>query len=234
MEEKKNKISLSVFISVIAVLVIIIMAEFIYMQKINANREIEGLKKDSEELKATVTELQGKLDSISNIADTSDTTANVSEKVFTDEEVKKAFSNYLELSAHAGCDSLLECLTEKGDIKYDSSKDVTDSDGKQITNVKFSDYKNAMLKYVSEREYEKNWSKGDHYSENNEGYIVKYQGGGGLRVYTIKSIKKTDNVTYSVKTTSVVDENEYYEENDYTFSIKNYNGHCVIDSITEQ
>lgn len=70
MEEKKNKISLSVFISVLAVLVIIIMAGFIYMQKINSDREISGLKKDSDELKATVTELQGKLDNISNIAST--------------------------------------------------------------------------------------------------------------------------------------------------------------------
>lgn len=72
MEEKKNKISLSVFISILAVLVIIIMAGFIYMQKINSDREIAGLKNDSEELKATVTELQGKLDSISNIASTSE------------------------------------------------------------------------------------------------------------------------------------------------------------------
>lgn len=70
MEEKKNKISLSVFISVLAVLIIIIMAGFIYMQKINADREIAGLKNDSEELKATVTELQGKLDNISDIAST--------------------------------------------------------------------------------------------------------------------------------------------------------------------
>lgn len=66
MEEKKNKISLSVFISVLAVLVIIIMAGFIYMQKINSDREIAGLKNDAEKLKATVTELQGKLDRISN------------------------------------------------------------------------------------------------------------------------------------------------------------------------
>ena len=69
---EKKKISLSVFISTLAVLVIIIMAGFIYMQKINSEREIAGLKNDSEELKATVTELQGKLDSISNITDTSD------------------------------------------------------------------------------------------------------------------------------------------------------------------
>ncbi len=66
MEDKKNKISLSVFISVLAVLVIIIMAGFIYIQKINSDREIQGLKNDATELQATVNELQGKIDSISN------------------------------------------------------------------------------------------------------------------------------------------------------------------------
>ena len=37
------------------------------MQKINSDREISGLKKDSEELKATVTDLKGRLGSISDI-----------------------------------------------------------------------------------------------------------------------------------------------------------------------
>ena len=70
MEEKKNKISLSIFISILAVLVIIIMAGFIYMQKINSDREISGLKNDAEELKTTIADLQGKLDNISNVAST--------------------------------------------------------------------------------------------------------------------------------------------------------------------
>ena len=64
--QKTNKTKLSTFIIVLAVLVIIIMAGFIYMQKINSDREMSGLKNDAEELKATVTELQDKLDGISN------------------------------------------------------------------------------------------------------------------------------------------------------------------------
>ena len=68
MEEKNNKTKLSTFIIVLAVLVIIIMAIFIYMQKINSDREITGLKNDADELSKTVAELQGKLDSISEVA----------------------------------------------------------------------------------------------------------------------------------------------------------------------
>ena len=68
--QKTNKTKLSTFIIVLAVLVIIIMAGFIYMQKINSDREISGLKNDAEELKATVTELQGKIDTSAEIPDT--------------------------------------------------------------------------------------------------------------------------------------------------------------------
>jgi len=82
-KEKKNKISLSTYLLVLAVLVIAVMAVFIYMQKVNANREIEGLKNDAEVLKNTVAELQGKLDSISNIANTSEEKNN-SEEVSTE------------------------------------------------------------------------------------------------------------------------------------------------------
>ncbi len=59
--QKTNKTKLSTFIIVLAVLVIIIMAGFIYMQKINSDREISGLKNDAEELKATVQNCRGKL-----------------------------------------------------------------------------------------------------------------------------------------------------------------------------
>ena len=65
-EGKKNKITLSTYIAVLAVLIIIVMAVLIYMQKTNSQREIEGLKNDAEELKATVAELQGKLDGVSD------------------------------------------------------------------------------------------------------------------------------------------------------------------------
>lgn len=88
MEENKktNKTKLSTFIVVLAVLVIIIMAGFIYMQKINADREISGLKNDAEELKATVTELEGKIDTSAEIPDTVESnqeTSSTSENQFS-------------------------------------------------------------------------------------------------------------------------------------------------------
>lgn len=50
-----------------------VMAVFIYIQKVNSQREISGLQSDAEELKATVTELQERINGISNIANSENT-----------------------------------------------------------------------------------------------------------------------------------------------------------------
>lgn len=90
MEEKKNKISLSTYILVLALLIIAVMAVFIYMQKVNANREIEGLKNDTEELKNTVAELQGKQGIISEVTSPNNTTDNVDNKNISALNIKGA------------------------------------------------------------------------------------------------------------------------------------------------
>ena len=49
------------------------------------------------------------------------------------------------------------------------------------------------------------------------------------------SVTKKDDTSYTAKTLcdeAVGDEEPDVEEN-YTFTIKDYNGHCVIDSINE-
>ena len=134
------------------------------------------------------------------------------------------------------CNALLNVLTEKGALNYDSSKDTAIPDapaGLYKTNIKYSDYKNAMLKYVSEDEFERNWNS--YYSEDSNGYLIAGEGGGGLRVYTIKEIKKTispnSTSTYNADVTSVVDDTNFFEEETLTFVITSYNGNCVIDSL---
>lgn len=69
MEEKKNnKIKLSTYIIVLVLLVATVLGGFIYIQKMNANKKLEELKNEEANLKNTVSELQGKLDGIDNIA----------------------------------------------------------------------------------------------------------------------------------------------------------------------
>ena len=226
MEENINHNRTSRLIILLVIALTIIMALLGYLmnlQKVKADKEIAELKSREETLQTTITELQEKLNSINDIASNNESTG-----AFTDDEVKTALADVLELRSASGCDALLETLTKKGKLNYDPSKDNILDDGTMITTIKFSDYKDAMLNYVSEKEFDNNWTA--FYTANSEGYITKVQGGGGFRVHIIKSINKIDNLTYTAHCTSHVD-NEYVEENDYTFNVVSYNGKCVIDSI---
>ena len=240
MEKKESiKVSLSTLFLVIAIIIIFIMGYFLYKlydDKVEETNKATDLQKQVVNLNETINDLQGKLNSINdtinintNTSKTSETTNN--NVAFTEEEVKKAINNYLELDAHASCGALLTKLTENGQINFDQSKyNINTSTGEITTNVKFSDYKKAMLNYVTEAEFERNWTSKQCFNENANGYLTTMQGGGGFRIYTIKSISKTDDTTFSVKTSSVVEDGEHYEENNYTFTVKSNNGKCVIDS----
>ncbi len=241
MEEKKaTKISLSTFFLILALILIVVMSIFIYKfynEKIEANEKSAELQVQVSNLNTTVNDLQGKINNILNTINSNNsientTTTNNNSTAFTDDQVKIALSNYLELRAHAGCDALLENLKEKGKLNYDSSKDTILDDGTVITSIKFSDYKNAMLNYVSESEFEKNWTSSQNFNENSNGYLTKVQGGGGLRVYTVNSITKTNDSTYSAKTTAtLVDLDDSKEDENFTFTITSYKGNCVINSL---
>lgn len=236
MEEKKpSKLSLSTLLLILALIIIIVMACYIYLDKTNSEKKITELETNISNLQSSLDSLQeGNNNTLNNVTENNETVANDSVS-FTDEQVKTTLSNYLELQAHANCDSLLENLTEKGKLNYDSSKNTVQNDGTVLTNIKFSDYKNAMLNYVSETEFEKNWNSTQHFSKTNNGYLTKIQGGGSLNVYTIKSITKNDTFNYTAKTSYIIDITETdktYDQN-FKFVVKDYNGNCVIDSIEQ-
>ena len=232
MEEKK--ISLLTFLLIFALIVIIAMGIFtykLYNEKIESTKEADNLKIQVNSLTQTVNNLQGKIDNISATinSNNSTNTVNTNSTPFSEEQVKTTLSNYLELRAHLNCNALIENLTKKGVLNYDYSKNVDSNDGRYITNVKYSEYRNAMLKYVSKNEFERNWDS--YYSEDSNGNLIQPNGGGGLAVYTIKGITKINDSTYSAKTTSVVDDTDFFKEDNFTFVLKSYDGNCVIDSI---
>lgn len=239
MDEKKAiKISLSTFFLILAIIVIIVMCIFmfkLYNEKTEETKKSSELQTQVNNLNETISDLQGKIDNISETINSNNSTENTStannSTSFTDEQVKTALSNYLELRAHADCGSPLEYLNEKGKLNYDSSQDTILNDGTIITSIKFSDYKNAMLNYVSENEFEKNWTSTQYLNENNNGYLTKGQGGGKFWVYTVNSITKTNNSTYSTKITATDDFEDSKKDENLTFTVKSYNGNCVIDSI---
>ena len=69
MEEKK-KGSLSTVFLVIAIILIVVMGALLYMQKTEADKQIIELENNASKLQETIKDLQGKIDTISNIINT--------------------------------------------------------------------------------------------------------------------------------------------------------------------
>ena len=166
-----------------------------------------------------------------------------SSEIIENDEVKNALEDYLELKANLDSNKILEKLTEMGKLNYDSSKDVISEDGTITTTVKFSDYKKAMLNYVSETEFEENWIEtDDNFSscgiiKNSNNYITKDQGDGNLEVYTIKSITldselKNGLAVYKADVTYIIegDEKSKPKEDSFLFQVKHKNGKYVINN----
>ena len=72
MENKRGNVS-TVFL-VIAIILIVVMGVFMYMQKIEADRQIAELENSASKLQETINDLQGKIDSISDTISTNDET----------------------------------------------------------------------------------------------------------------------------------------------------------------
>ena len=67
MEEKKQiKVSLLTALLVVAIIVIIVKGALLYMQKTEEDRKIAELKNNASQMKDTISNLQGKIDTISN------------------------------------------------------------------------------------------------------------------------------------------------------------------------
>ena len=210
----ENKSSKNKFIKILLIIIMIVLIMFGLIRRNNISEKISS----------------NNLNENTIITDN-----NNNSSVFTDEQVRVTLSNYLELLANENCDNLLQWLNENGKLNYDSSKNTILNDGTVITSIRFSDYKNAMLNYVSENEFERNWNLTLYFNENSDGYLTKLQGGGAYCPYTIESITHNDDLNYIAKTyySNSYDYPiiKYYK--DFSFEIKSYNGNCVIDSIKE-
>lgn len=75
-EKAPIKISLSTFFLVIAILVIIVMGMFLYIEKSNSDKTISELENSNADMEATIDNLQNKIDTIANTIDSDNKTDN--------------------------------------------------------------------------------------------------------------------------------------------------------------
>ena len=77
MEEKKQiKVSLSTLFLVIAIILIILMGVFIYMQKTESDRQIAELESNAGKLQETINDLQEEIDNASNVVTNDNSNSN--------------------------------------------------------------------------------------------------------------------------------------------------------------
>lgn len=204
MEEKENSTK-STLLIITLIIIIILLGITIYMLVNNkkTNNDINSQSKTT----------------------TTTTTQKVSDK---DEKVKKTIEKFLEIDCNIHSDGILDYLN----LGFDESKQIYDEATEMvITNVKYDDFKNAMLNYVTE-EYFKKETDG-FIVKDKSGYVRKSQGGGECYISKINNITKIGNLSYNVNITETSDVDDSINNNTtQKFTFKEYNNKLVVDTYS--
>lgn len=244
MEEKKSiKMSLSTVLLIFALIIIVAMAYYIYIEKTNADKEISTLQSNSVEMQNTINDLQEKIDTISNTinsntnADINNSETNNTSKnenvTFSDKQIKECITNYLNIFvASGGPDVLLSKLGLLKDAEIDSE---TDEDYYKKTNIKYSEFKVAAMNYMTEEWFGK--VKNTTGTKEQDGLLYIADAASGSMKYEVDSITlKGDysDLRYIANTySSNSDVSKNAEKIEIEFEITNYNGKCVISYCDE-
>ena len=231
MEDKKIKAgTVVVWLCLVLIAVLLIGIVFITYKYTNEKNNLED-KLNSKDQK--ISELENKISKVSEVINGEDEkkTNNVSKtktntnttKNFTDDEIKNAIQEYLYIyGIYTGVPSeLLDHLGFK-DFRIGNSVD-----NYYKTNIKYSEYKDKMLNYMTEKWFKDNFTR---FYKNIDGYLYCFDGGGDGLYFKVKDITlKGDysDLNYIAKVDEELYEGSYEEEN-IEFHIENNNGKCVI------
>lgn len=234
---KKSKVGLLIFFLILLIIIIIIMG--LYMYKLYNAKRLETEK--------TVA-LQSEINTLNNLQDDNNTINDSSPKISISEgEFKYLLNKYLNFKALNSHGTPLLCSydsTESYGLQLYTDRDemyedITESDESinidgyvlilSKTSIPFEKYKNALLEYISENQFNNEFTK---YCKNINGllYIINNPGDGVN--YKIKNITKSseDNTLYEVNCIYYEGENPGVNIN---FLVKidfNNNGKWIIDS----
>lgn len=241
MEEKKTiKISLSTFFLILAIIVIVIMGVFIfkfYNDKKVADSEVKDLNNQVIGLESTINNLEGKINSLegtvnsntnnntNNVVNSETTTNNTTSKTFSNNEIKKAIQDYLDLmGAYSGQPSaLLNKLGFKDFVEYD----IVIEENYRKTNISYAEYKNRMLNYVTEEWFKSKFEKDFKDVDGNLYYFNWGATGMDFDVESVNIKGDYSNSSYIANVYNIhIDESKELEH--VEFHIADYNGKCVI------
>ena len=220
MEEEKLKKKNKVLTVIVILLLIVIIGYICYIFYINKIESKQSLSK---------------LNSNDGSEEYENESTNQSKELGV-EDAKKIASDYWELKDNFYGSSVLYILAQKNLITIDSTKrDTTFNDeGYFRTGVKFSDYKNAMMNYVSEDDFNKEWYDSG-FEEGKDGIIIVGQGGGGDEyTHKVNDAVKINDLTYEIKVTTISNYDNSSKDENYEFVFVSQNGKYVVDSCTQE
>lgn len=241
MEEKNEiKINLSTLFLILAIIAIIIMSIFIYKlyndKTIETNKSLE-LQSQVDSLNNSLSDLQGKLNTISETinpnennntitnsnSNSNDSTKNTNAN-FSEKEIKNALQNCLDLESAKSNGPFYAVITlglanNSSDVESDLPANKT---GFIRTTIKFSDFKESILKYMTEKCYQEQWSE---YFEDEDGYFCYDNVGASGIGYKVNSIKKDGN-----EYTADVTASSEGPDRDVTIKFTLDDNNCIIDS----
>lgn len=206
MEEMNSfKISLSTFFLLLTIIVIVIMGIFaykLYNEKTEANKKSAELQTQVNSLTKTVSDLQGKINSISETINPNSSIENTTAS-FAEKEIKDVLQMCLNLESAKtnGPGTILYTLGFYKNSSDSNSEKSAEKSGFIQTSIKFTDFKEAMLKYMTEECYKKQW---EELFESENGYLCYANVGATGVSYKVNTINKvedgyTANVTASTE-----------------------------------
>lgn len=214
MEKEPVKIKLSTALLIIAIIVIVAIIGMIYKESITNNNNVSNTEN-----------VMLEENSITN-----------TEKIFSETEIKEALQNYLNLSGAYqgepyGVLQEMKNITGKNVINNEYPEAIEYEGGSILpTNIKYSEFKEFMLNYMTEEEFNTDFASG--YVDKNGDLYCKNNGATGIK-YEVKNIEKINNsdTKYKGKTITIFEE-DAKEEWDIIFEIAHKNNKCVISNIT--
>ena len=141
-------------------------------------------------------------------------------------EIQTLFENFLKIDASAYKRNILELLN----IGYDKNKDV-DYEDNIITNVKFDDYKNAMLNYITEEFFEREYTSNIGFTKSEDGFVIKPNNRDYEITYKVTGIIEKEDNSYIASITET-NENDVTYKGTREFTVKKQNEKLVIDSFS--
>ncbi len=236
MEEKGEiRVSLSTFFLILAIIVIGIMAYFLYIlhnEKETTAKEVNTLNSQAANLENTINTLKEEKNSTTNTDTDSILGADNSEKTeqnkFSITTIKDTFQKYLNLegSIIGQPDNLLR------ELGFDFTMEISTVEHYVKTNIKYSDFEKEIQKYMTvdwfSNNFNYNGNDSNPYFKEENGSVSYWNVGSSGMQWEVKEISLESDLTYTAEV-YYINEDETKEKIDNAeFSISEYNGKCVI------